>query len=83
MHPEDGTVTVRRLAAIIVAMTLATSAVAQDESASQLGRAGWAAINAGRIEEAAANFDEALKKKPTDPMLLLGAGRGRAPARAY
>lgn len=74
MHTEDGTVTVRRLAAIIVAMTLATSAVAQDESASQLGRAGWAAINAGRIEEAAANFDEALKKKPTDPMLLLGAG---------
>lgn len=56
----------------IVALVLVASLQAQ--APADLGRAGWAAINAGRISEAAARFDEALKKAPTDPSLLLGAG---------
>jgi hypothetical protein len=47
---------------------------AQSRSAPDLGRAGWAAINAGHAADAAAAFDEALKKNPTNPSLLLGAG---------
>ena len=46
----------------------------QGPSAAQLGRAGWTAINAGRVDDAAAAFEEALKRSPTDPSLLLGAG---------
>ena len=62
---------------------LLSAAPAQSRSAAELGRAGWAAINAGHADEAAAAFDEALKKNATDPLLLLGAGvaahlRGRS-----
>ena len=38
------------------------------------GRQAWDTLNAGRIREAAAAFDDALRKNPTDPTLLLGAG---------
>jgi hypothetical protein len=53
---------------------LLSIAATQAPSAAEPGRAGWAAINAGRLEAASAAFDEALKRKPTDPTLLLGAG---------
>jgi tetratricopeptide (TPR) repeat protein len=53
---------------------LLLAAPAQATSTAQLGRTGWAAINAGRVDEAAAAFEEALKRSPTDPSLLLGAG---------
>lgn len=47
---------------------------AQSRSAADLGRDGWAAINAGHAAEAAAAFEEALRTRPTDASLLLGAG---------
>jgi tetratricopeptide (TPR) repeat protein len=39
-----------------------------------LSREAWDALNAGRTQEAAAAFDEALKSAPNQPTLLLGAG---------
>ena len=58
----------------VVAFLLLLLSSAQSRSAADLGRAGWAAINAGHAAEAAATFDEALKKSPANPSLLLGAG---------
>jgi uncharacterized protein Usg len=51
-----------------------TTAAAQRKSAAQLAREAWDALNAGRAQQAAAAFDEALKSAPNQPMLLLGAG---------
>jgi len=45
----------------------------QQRSAPQLARAAWDALNAGRLAEAAAAFDEARKLAPQEPSLLLGA----------
>jgi hypothetical protein len=53
---------------------LSTNAAAQRKSAAQLARDAWDALNAGRAQQAAAAFDEALKSAPNQPMLLLGAG---------
>lgn len=66
-----------------VISVLLSLALSQPAPAVDPGRAGWAALNAGRAEQAAAAFEEALKKRPTDATLLLGAGvaahlRGRA-----
>lgn len=44
------------------------------KSASQLSKAGWDALNSGRLQEAAAAFDDALKTAPQQATLLLGAG---------
>jgi tetratricopeptide (TPR) repeat protein len=51
-----------------------TAAAGQQRSAVQLAKAGWDALNAGRIQEAAAAFDEALRTGPQTPSTLLGAG---------
>jgi tetratricopeptide (TPR) repeat protein len=57
-----------------LALALASPVGAQTKSVPELSRAGWDALNAGRIPDAAAAFAEALKRRPTDPQLLLGAG---------
>ncbi len=59
--------------AVAVLLT-AAAAVAQRKPAAQLSRDAWDALNAGRTQEAAAAFDEALKSAPNQPALLLGAG---------
>jgi hypothetical protein len=46
----------------------------QQRSAAQLSKAGWDALDSGRIQEAAAAFDEALKIAPQQASSLLGAG---------
>ena len=46
----------------------------QQRSAAQLSKAGWDSLNAGRIQEAAAAFDEAMRTGPQTPSTLLGAG---------
>jgi hypothetical protein len=46
----------------------------QQRSAAQLSKAGWDALNAGRIQEAVAAFDEALRSGPQSTATLLGAG---------
>ncbi len=51
-----------------------TTAGAQQRSPAQLARVGWEALNAGRIQEAAAAFDEALRTGPQTSSALLGAG---------
>jgi tetratricopeptide (TPR) repeat protein len=50
------------------------TALGPQRSVAQLSKAGWDALNGGRVQEAAAAFDEALKTAPQQPMLLLGAG---------
>jgi hypothetical protein len=64
----------RHIAAALLAVVIATHAHApQQPSAAQLARTGWEGINTGRLPEAAAAFDQALKLTPQDPLLLVGA----------
>ena len=51
-----------------------TAGGGQQRSGAQLAKAGWEALNAGRIQEAAAAFDEAMRTGPQTPSTLLGAG---------
>jgi hypothetical protein len=57
-----------------VLLALSGSLGAQRKSPAQLSREGWAALSAGRPQDAAAAFDDALKAAPNQPTLLLGAG---------
>lgn len=59
---------------VLLVLTAAGTGLGQQRSAAQLSKAGWDALNSGRIQEAAAAFDEALKIAPQQPMPLLGAG---------
>src|SRR4051812_10093314 len=52
---------------------LAPTAAAQ-RSAAQLSKAGWDALNGGRIQDASTLFDEALRSGPQTATTLLGAG---------
>jgi tetratricopeptide (TPR) repeat protein len=52
----------------------ADPAARQQGPAAQLARAGWDALNGGRVPEAATAFEAALKTTPQQPTLLLGAG---------
>jgi peptidase MA superfamily protein/tetratricopeptide repeat protein len=60
--------------AVVCLAALTTGVAARQGSPAQLARAGWDALNAGRVPEAAADFEAALKSAPQQPTLLLGAG---------
>lgn len=60
--------------ATLVVLLAAPVAVAQRKSPSQVSRDAWDALNAGRTQEAALAFDEALRGAPDQAPLLLGAG---------
>src|SRR5438093_1559689 len=58
-------------------LMFATSVLAQGAPgtrAAAAGRAGWEAIRAGRSQDAAAAFAEAIEAERRDPSLYLGAG---------
>jgi hypothetical protein len=57
-----------------IALALGLAVAGQQRSPAQLSKAGWDALNAGRIEEAASAFDEALRSGPQSASTLLGAG---------
>lgn len=57
-----------------LALVLSLALSGQQRSAAQLSRAGWDALNAGRVQEATAAFDEALRTGPQTASTLLGAG---------
>jgi Peptidase MA superfamily/Tetratricopeptide repeat/TPR repeat len=57
-----------------IALALSLAVAGQQRSPAQLSKAGWDALNAGRIEEAASAFDEALRSGPQSASTLLGAG---------
>ena len=59
---------------ILLVLTAAGTPFGEQRSAAQLSKAGWDALNSGRVQEAAAAFDEALKIAPQQAMPLLGAG---------
>ncbi len=59
---------------LLMVLLVAPGTLGQRKSAAQLSREAWDALNAGRTQEAAAAFDEALKRAPNQPTLLLGAG---------
>jgi hypothetical protein len=61
-----------RLAACTAALVLVSIAApfTQSRSPAELTRAGWDALNAGRVQEAAAAFREAIKREPTAHALL-------------
>lgn len=56
---------------VVLAAALAGS---QARTVQELARAGWDAIGAGRASEAAAAFEAALRQRPQEPQLLVGAG---------
>ena len=58
-------------ASLVLAAALASSG---QRPAPPQERAGWAALNAGKPAEAAAAFEEALRRQPREATLLLGAG---------
>ena len=58
----------------LVLSLLVAGPLPQRKTAAQHARAGWEALNAGRAQEAAAAFDEALRDAPREPSVLLGAG---------
>src|SRR6266850_1407529 len=65
------------LAALLIALGMASGALAQGVPGTRAGdaaRAGWNAIRDGRNEEAAAGFAAAIEAEPRDPALYLGAG---------
>jgi tetratricopeptide (TPR) repeat protein len=65
----------RTLAAVILlSLFTAPGPVAQGDPSAVQSRAAWDALNAGRVPEAAAAFDAALKATPQQPSVLLGAG---------
>jgi len=59
---------------VILFRLSAAASIGQQPSAAQLSKAGWDALNSGRIREAAVAFDEALKASPQQAPALLGAG---------
>jgi tetratricopeptide (TPR) repeat protein len=63
-----------KIAVALVVLLAAPLTLAQRKPAAQLAREAWDALNAGRTQEAAAAFDDALKSAPHQPNLLLGAG---------
>ena len=58
----------------VALVAVSVSAIAQTQSTAQLAREGWDALSAGRVQQAATAFGEALKSAPNQPTLLLGAG---------
>ena len=66
--------TIRRMRVGLIAAALALAAIVvssgQARKPADLTRAGWDALNAGRLQEASAAFSEALKSGPTPPALL-------------
>lgn len=59
---------------VLVLVASAAGLVGQRLTPAQHARAGWDALDAGRVKEAAASFDEALKGASQEPTVLLGAG---------
>lgn len=60
--------------AALLLLCLAAGAPRQADTTARLARAGWDALNAGRVTEAAVSFEAALQASPQQPSLLLGAG---------
>jgi tetratricopeptide (TPR) repeat protein len=71
---EDGVyhASVRRILAAVATIVLAVASPQAQRPAPDVGRAGWDALNAGRLQDAAAAFAEALRHSPT-PSVLVGA----------
>lgn len=63
-----------RLFIVLALLMAGGTPLGQQRSAAQLSKAGWDALDSGRIQEAAAAFDEALKIAPQQASSLLGAG---------
>ena len=59
---------------LALVLTLAFAVAAPEQTPPPEARAAWEALNGGRSRDAAARFDELLRKHPTEPTTLLGAG---------
>src|SRR5215210_6536378 len=63
-----------QLIALALTIALGTAVPMQQPSAADQARAGWDALKGGRLEDASAAFERALRAAPQEPTLLLGAG---------
>jgi tetratricopeptide (TPR) repeat protein len=59
---------------VILLLWTVSAGAAPQKTPAQIARAGWDALNAGRPQDAAGAFDQALLQRPADPEALLGAG---------
>jgi tetratricopeptide (TPR) repeat protein len=59
---------------LLILLLSLTSAPSAQRSAAQLSKQGWDALDAGRIQDAASAFEEALRVSPQKAPTLLGAG---------
>jgi tetratricopeptide (TPR) repeat protein len=75
-HPASRAImgTVYQVIPLVLAIALGVAPAAQRSTPAQHGRAGWDALDAGKPQAAAAAFEEALKRAPQEPSVLLGAG---------
>ena len=59
---------------VALALNVAVAAAAPAQTPPPEARAAWEALNGGRSRDAAVRFEELLRKNPTEPTTLLGAG---------
>lgn len=59
---------------LVLALTFALAGAVPAQTPPPEARAAWDALNGGRSRDAAARFEELLRKHPTEPTTLLGAG---------
>ncbi len=73
---SPGMIFLMRIFRVVVVLCLACAplTLAQRQSPAPLARAGWDALDAGRVPEALAAFEAALRLDPQQPPVLLGAG---------
>jgi hypothetical protein len=65
---------VRVFGIIVLSALPVTAQGVSGTPAAEAGRAGWDAIRAGKNQDAAAAFAQAIEREPRDPSLHLGAG---------
>src|SRR5687768_15735633 len=63
-----------RITPLLLVITIAAAGAAQRRGSAELERAGWEAIRAGRLQEAADTFREATRLEPRSARLMLGTG---------
>ena len=71
--PGDNVEVLQGLLTLVLWLGNAT-AIAPQLTPEQQAAAGWDALKGGRLEEASASFEQAMRGAPRDPSILFGAG---------
>lgn len=74
MRPANSMVRLILLCVVVGGVLGIADAVQAEPPGAALARSGWAAIQAGKLEDATRAFGEVIAADPQDAMLHLGAG---------